>query len=88
VNTLTVVSGRPLSPKPPEPPAPWAEEPIWPDLQKEFADRLQAMREQGHTPASMRAAAEADATAPDRGQPPASGPQTGHPRRRSRSSRG
>jgi dihydroorotase len=86
VNTLTVVSGRPLAPQPPEPPAPWAEEPIWPDLQKEFADRLQAMREHGHTPAAMRAAAEA--TAPDRGQPPASGPQTARPPRRSRSSRG
>src|SRR5262249_49768396 len=88
VNTLTVVGGRPLVTMPPEPPAPWAQEPIWPDLQKEFADRLRAMREPGHTPAAMRAAAEADATAPDRGQPPASGPQPARPRQRSRGSRG
>jgi dihydroorotase len=88
VNTLTIVGGRPLEARPPEPPAPWAVEPIWPDLQKEFADRLQAMRDLGHTPAAMRAAAEADATARDRGRPPASGRQTARPRRRSRSSRG
>ena len=61
VNTLTIAGGRPLEPRPPEAPAPWAEGPIWPDLQKEFADRLQAMRDYGHTPAAMRAAAEADA---------------------------
>ena len=58
VNTLTIVGGRPLTPLPPEPPAPWAEDPIWPELQKELADRLQAMRDHGHTPAAMRAAAE------------------------------
>ena len=58
VNTLTIVGGRPLAPLPPEPPAPWAEDPIWPELQKELADRLQAMRDHGHTPAAMRAAAE------------------------------
>jgi len=73
VNTLTIVGGRPLEPLPPEPPAPWAEDPIWPDLQKEFADHLQAMRDHGHTPAAMRAAAEAAATAPGREPPPASG---------------
>jgi dihydroorotase len=82
VNTLTVVGGRPLAVHPPEPPAPWAVEPIWPDLQKEFADRLQSMRDRGHTPTAMRAAAEADATAPGRGQTPASGPQPARPRRR------
>ena len=88
VNTLTIVDGRALEPLPPEPPAPWAEDPIWPDLQKEFADRLHAMREHGHTPAAMRAAAEADATARDRGQLPASGPPRARSPRPSRSSRG
>src|SRR5439155_3972308 len=87
VNTLTIVDGRALEPLPPEPPAPWAEDPIWPDLQKEFADRLHAMREHGHTPAAMRAAAEADATARDRGQLPASGPPRARSPRPSRSSR-
>ena len=58
-NTVTVVGGEPLEPLPPQPPAPWARAPIWPELQKEFSDRLEAMRELGHTPAALRAAAEA-----------------------------
>jgi dihydroorotase len=58
VNTLTVVGGVPLALVPPKPPAPWAQAPIWPELQKEFSDRLAAMRDRGHTPAAMRAAAE------------------------------
>src|SRR5437660_1290263 len=45
-------------------------------------------REHGHTPAAMRAAAEADATARDRGRLPASGPPTARSPRPSRSSRG
>src|SRR3954452_4972626 len=57
-NTATIVGGRPLEPLPPQPPAPWAQHPVWPELQKEFSDRLEAMRELGHTPAAMRAAAE------------------------------
>jgi len=60
VNTLTIVGGRTLEPLPEQRPAPWAEHPIWPELQKDFADRLQTMRDLGHTPAAMRAAAEAD----------------------------
>jgi dihydroorotase len=60
VNTLTLVGGEPLEPLPPQPPAPWAQPPIWPELQKEFSDRLAAMRDLGHTPAAMRAAAEAE----------------------------
>jgi dihydroorotase len=59
VNTLTIVGGRPLEPLPPSPPAPWAEDPIWPALQKQFTERQQALRDRGHTPAAMRAAAEA-----------------------------
>jgi dihydroorotase len=60
VNTLTIVGGEPLEPLPPQSPAPWAQHPIWPELQKEFSDRLAAMRNRGHTPAAMRAAAEAE----------------------------
>jgi dihydroorotase len=63
VNTLTIIGGEPLEPLPRQPPAPWAEDPIWPDLQKEFADRLQGMRDRGHTPALMRATAEGHETA-------------------------
>jgi dihydroorotase len=62
VNELTLVGGERLEPLPPQPPAPWAEEPIWPELQKEFSDRLQEMRDRGHTPAALRAAAEAAET--------------------------
>ena len=82
VNTLTVIGGKPVAPVPPGPPAPWAEPPIWPDLQKEFADRLAAMREHGHTPAAMRAAAETGATGRDREQRPASDPPAARPPRR------
>jgi dihydroorotase len=60
VNTLTLVGGRELEPLAPQRPAPWAQEPIWPALQKEFSDRLTEMRDRGHTPAALRAAAEAD----------------------------
>ena len=88
VNTLTILGGRPLDPLPSEPPAPWAEHPIWPELQKEFADRLRVMRELGHTPSAMRAAAEAPATERDREQPPASDPAAGRPPPPSRRSRG
>jgi dihydroorotase len=58
VNTLTVVAGAPLEPLPPDPPAPWAEEPIWPAAQQPFTERQAKLRELGHTPAAMRAAAE------------------------------
>jgi dihydroorotase len=58
VNTLTIVAGRTFEPLPPQQPAPWAREPIWPALQKEFSDRLQGMRDRGHTPSALRAAAE------------------------------
>ena len=60
VNTQTIVGGRTLEPLPPQAPAPWAREPIWPALQKEFSDRLQEMRDRGHTPSALRAAAEAE----------------------------
>jgi len=59
---------------------------IWPDLQKEFADRLHA-RARPHTGCDARCG-EADATARDRGQLPASGPPTARSPRPSRSSRG
>jgi dihydroorotase len=60
VNTQTIVGGRLLEPLPAQAPAPWAEEPIWPELQKEFSDRLQEMRDRGHSPGALRAAAEAE----------------------------
>jgi dihydroorotase len=59
-NTLTIVGGEPLEPLPSQPAASWAQPPIWPELQKEFSDRLAAMRDLGHTPAAMRAAAQAE----------------------------
>ena len=59
VNTQTILGGRTLDRLQPQQPAPWAQEPVWPELQKEFSDRLQDMRDRGHTPAALRAAAEA-----------------------------
>ena len=47
-NTLTIVGGRPLEPLPPERPAPWAEEPIWPDAQQPFTQQQRQLRELGH----------------------------------------
>jgi len=46
------------------PPAPWAEDPIWPEVQKPFTERQQALRDRGHTPAALRAAAEAAEAGP------------------------
>ena len=63
VNTLTIVGGRPLEPLPPDPPAPWVEEPIWPAAQQPFTQRQGLWRELGHTPAAMAAASERGATA-------------------------
>ena len=60
VNTQTIVGGRPLEPLPAQLPAPWAAGPIWPEAQKQFTDRQQALRDRGHTPAALRAAAEAE----------------------------
>jgi dihydroorotase len=68
VNTQTIVGGRTLEPLSPQPPAPWAQEPVWPALQKKFSDRLQEMRDRGHTPAAMRAAAEAELDYDDAGE--------------------
>ena len=64
VSTLTIVGGRPLDPLPPEPPAPWAEHPIWPVSMQPFTEQQELLRELGHTPAAMVAAAERSATAP------------------------
>ena len=60
VNTQTIVGGRPFEPLPAQAPAPWAADPIWPDAQKPFTERQQALRDRGHTPAALRAAAEAE----------------------------
>jgi dihydroorotase len=61
VNTLTIVGGRPLAPLPADAPAPWAVDPVWPDAQKPFTEKQQALRARGHTPEAMRAGAEASA---------------------------
>jgi dihydroorotase len=60
VNTLTIAGGTPLDRLPPQAPAPWAADPIWPEAQKPFTEKQQALRDRGHTPEQMRAAAEAD----------------------------
>lgn len=57
-STLTIVGGVPLERLPPAPPAPWAEEPIWPDAQHPFTAQQRRLRELGHTPAAMAAAAD------------------------------
>ena len=59
VNTVTVVGGTVVDPLPPDPPAPWTEHPIWPEAQKPFTELQSMYRDRGHTPAAMRAAAEA-----------------------------
>jgi len=59
VNTLTIVGGRTLERLTPQAPAPWAAHPIWPPAQIPFTERQQALRDRGHTPEAMRAAAEA-----------------------------
>lgn len=60
VNTLTIVGGRPLDRLPSDPPAPWAQEPFWPEAQLPFTERQKMFRDLGHTPAAMRAKAEAN----------------------------
>ena len=57
-NTLTIVGGRPLERLAPDPPAPWAEDPIWPYAQQPFTQQQKTLRELGHTPTAMAAAAE------------------------------
>jgi dihydroorotase len=59
--TLTIVGGRSLDPLPAEPPAPWAEDPVWPEAQQPFTERQKLLRDLGHTPAAMRVAAEPSA---------------------------
>jgi dihydroorotase len=58
VNTQTIVGGRTLEPLPPQQPAPWAVDPFWPEAQKPFTERQQALRDRGHTPLQMRTAVE------------------------------
>jgi dihydroorotase len=61
VNTLTIVGGRPLERLAPTPPAPWAEDPIWPQAQQPFTEQQRKLRDLGHTPRSMADAAERSA---------------------------
>ena len=60
-STLTIVGGRPLELLPPEPPAPWVEHPVWPEAIRPFTEQQERLRELGHTPEAMAAAAERDA---------------------------
>lgn len=59
-NTLTIVGGTPLERLAPEPPAPWAEDPVWPEALRPFTQQQAELRALGHTPAAMAAAAERD----------------------------
>jgi dihydroorotase len=61
VNTRTIIGGRTLEPLPAEPSAPWARHPFWPEAQKPFTEKQQGLRDRGHTPEAMRAAAESAA---------------------------
>jgi dihydroorotase len=56
VNTRTIVGGALLKDIEPEPPAPWAEDPIWPPAQQPFTEQQKRLQELGHTPAAMRLA--------------------------------
>jgi dihydroorotase len=60
VNTTTVVGGRVLRPLPPDPPAPWADDPVWPAAQQPFTDKQRTFRELGHTPSALRRSVESD----------------------------
>ncbi|MFN8224141.1 MAG: amidohydrolase/deacetylase family metallohydrolase [Gaiellales bacterium] len=60
-STHTIIGGDVLDRLPPAPPAPWAEEPIWPDAQHPFTAQQRRLREDGHTPAAMAAAASDEA---------------------------
>jgi dihydroorotase len=55
-NTLTIVGGRPLERRAPEPRAPWTD-PIWPAAQVPFTEKQQALHDLGRTPDAMAAAA-------------------------------
>jgi dihydroorotase len=56
-NTATIVAGRRLEHLPRAAGAIWTEEPIWPPFQIPFTEKQRALRELGHTPDAMAAAA-------------------------------
>jgi dihydroorotase len=60
VNELTIVGGRPLEHLPPEVPAPWTEEPVWPAVLGRLTAKQAELRALGHTPAAMAGAARAN----------------------------
>lgn len=55
-NTLTLLRGRELAREEPAPLAPWVT-PSWPAAQLPFTEKQQRLRDLGHTPAAMAAAA-------------------------------
>jgi dihydroorotase len=61
-STCTIVGGRPLRPLPAERPAPWAEDPVWPEALRPFTKQQELLRSLGHTPAAMAAAAQLSQT--------------------------
>lgn len=54
LNTATIVGGAVLELLPPAPPAPWAQDPVWPPAQTPFTERQQGFRDLGHTPEHWR----------------------------------
>jgi dihydroorotase len=44
VNTLTILGGRQLERLPADPPAPWAEDPVWPEAMQPFTDTQKTLR--------------------------------------------
>jgi dihydroorotase len=61
-STQTIVGGSPLETLPLESPAPWVEDPIWPEAQRPFTEQQQRLRLLGHTPDALLAAAERQTT--------------------------
>jgi dihydroorotase len=53
-NTLTLVGGRILARREPDPPAPWVD-PIWPSAQIVFTEKQRRLHELGHTPDALAA---------------------------------
>lgn len=61
--TTTIVGGQLLEPLPPDLPAPWADDPVWPEAQQPFTAQQEQLRRLGHTPAAMAAAVAAEESA-------------------------
>jgi dihydroorotase len=60
VNTVTMIGGRINERVPPGPPAPWAEDPVWPESMQQFTMQQARLRSLGHNPEALSAAADAN----------------------------